>query len=81
MSSKRDLEKALKEHGFWPVPTGRRMRHLSYSNGERTVRMHLGDTISDGLFRKLLGQIKRGSVRDAKAAPRPSNGPALEARL
>lgn len=70
MSNKRDLEKALKENGFKLTSAGKKVKHLVYSNGSRVVRLHLGSTMSDGLVRKMLGQIKRGSVRDTKADPR-----------
>ena len=73
MSNKRDLQKALRDNGFKIVPSGK-VKHLVYSNGDRIVRLHLGGTMSDGLFRKVLGQIRRGSVRDLKAQPNPQPG-------
>lgn len=72
MSAKRDILKALKEHGFREVPNplGKRRKHMIYNDGKRTVRVHLGGTMSDGHVRAVLGQIKHGTVRDVKAETR-----------
>lgn len=67
MSATRDLKKALKQYGFKPSETdGTRSRHLNYTNGERTIRLHLGSKISDTVYRMLLSEIKYGGSSRSK---------------
>lgn len=64
MSSKSDIRKALKNNGYKIVELG---RHTLYrdSNGFE-VRIHNGDTFSDGQVRKMLNQIRNGSCKSKK---------------
>jgi hypothetical protein len=64
MSNRGDIRKALKEHGYKLVGTG---RHLVYADAQgHEVRMHLGSKLRLHQARGKLASIRRGDVKSGK---------------